>query len=269
MLKRPQIIGLSVAALVALVLVNLPSQTASRVKLAIGGLFLPLFGIGSSAQRASEAASMRVVPKSALISEVEKLREENTELRLQLQQFREAFRENEVLRAALGWQSKSPWKVRLARVITRDPANWWRTLQINLGSADGVTRNMPVVTSDGLAGRIDQVGLNYSRVVLLGDPQCRVAALVENDKRDTGIIAPGEATVLDESLVELTYLSRLSVVAPGQRVVTSGLGGIFPKGIPIGHVVDTNSIDYGLYLEARVKLIADLREMEEVWVLYP
>jgi rod shape-determining protein MreC len=104
--------------------------------------------------------------------------------------------------------------------------------------------------------------------VLLGDPKCRVAAMVENAKRDTGIIAPGEPTVLDESILQMTYLSRLSQISPGQRVVTSGLGGIFPKGIPIGHIVEMTSIGYGLYLEARVKLVADLREMEEVWVIF-
>jgi rod shape-determining protein MreC len=80
---------------------------------------------------------------------------------------------------------------------------------------------------------------------------------------------PGESSVLDESIVEMTYISRLAQILPGQRVVTSGLGGIFPKGIPIGNILDVNSIGYGLYLETRVKLIADLRELEEVWVIFP
>ena len=255
--------------MVALILFNLPTHTTSRLKLALNSLFLPLFGLAGSAQKAGDAGGMRILPKGVLISEVEKLRKENQELKLQLMQRDEAARENENLRKALGWQQRSPWKVRLARVIARDPANWWRTMEIDLGSNAGVSKNMPVTTSDGLIGRVDEVAPNYSRVVLLGDPKCRVAALIENAKRDTGIIAAGEATVLDESIVQMTYLSRLSQISPGQRVVTSGLGGIFPKGIPIGYVVETTSIGYGLYLEARVKLIADLREMEEVWVIFP
>ena len=105
--------------------------------------------------------------------------------------------------------------------------------------------------------------------MLLGDPKCQVPAVVDNATRDTGILMPGEASVLDESIVQLTYLSRNSQAIPGQKVFTSGLGGIFPKGIPIGQIIETNSVDYGLYLEARVKLSADLREIEEVWVLYP
>ena len=255
-------------AVVALILFNLPTQTTSRLKLAINSIFLPLFGLAGSAQKAGDAGGMRILPKGVLIGEVEKLRGENQELKLQLMQRDEAVRENENLRKALGWQQRTSWKVRLARVVTRDPANWWRTMEIDLGSNAGVSRNMPVVTSEGLVGRVDEVGPNVSRVVLLGDPKCRVAAMVENAKRDTGIIAPGEPTVLDESILQMTYLSRLSQISPGQRVVTSGLGGIFPKGIPIGHIVEMTSIGYGLYLEARVKLVADLREMEEVWVIF-
>ena len=72
-----------------------------------------------------------------------------------------------------------------------------------------------------------------------------------------------------ESIVEMTYLLRNSEAIPGQRVHTSGMGGIFPKGIPIGEIIQTNAVGFGLYLEARVKLSADMRELEEVWVLMP
>ena len=253
----------------ALILFNLPASTTSRLKLSLSGIFLPLFGLAGSAQKATESTALRVLPKSTLVAEVEKLRHENADLKLQLMQREEAVRENDSLRKAVSWQQRAPWKVRLARVITREPANWWRTLQIDLGSNTGVSKNMPVVTEQGLIGRIDEVSPGYSRVVLIGDPKCRVAAMVENAARNTGFILPGEATVLDESIVDMTYISRLGQITPGQRVVTSGLGGIFPKGIPIGNVVDVNSIGYGLYLDARVKLIADTRELETVWVIFP
>ena len=82
-------------------------------------------------------------------------------------------------------------------------------------------------------------------------------------------ITPRVTTVLDESIVEMTYITRHSQAIPGQKVFTSGLGGIFPKGIPIGHITDTNSVGYGLYIEARVKLSANLQELEEVFVLFP
>ena len=269
MMKRPQVLVLTAAVLLALVMLNLPGQAASRIKLAISGLFLPLFGVASSTETLGESAGLRALPKGVLIAEVEQLRRENEELKLRISEANEVARENDTLRQALSWQPRVPWRRRLARVISRDPANWWRTLQIDVGSRDGVIKNLPVVTPSGLVGRVDDAGLFSSRVVLLGDPQCRVAAVVDNPSRDKGVIAPGEASILDESIVELTYLLRNSEAIPGQKVHTSGLGGVFPKGIPIGEIVQTNSVGYGLYMEAQVKLAANLRELEEVWVLMP
>jgi rod shape-determining protein MreC len=270
MLKRPQILLLSAALLLVIVLLNLPSQAASRIKLAISGIFLPLFGLAGSAQKLGDSAGLRAVPKGVLIAEVEQLRRENEELKLQVAEAKEVERENEVLRKAVSWQPRIPWRRRLARVVSRDPANWWRTLQIDAGTRDGIVSNLPVVTPDGLVGRIDEVGLFTSRVVLLGDPKCKVAAIVDSPTRDTkGVIMPGEASILDESIVEMRYLTANSTAIPGQKVHTSGLGGIFPKGIPIGEIIRTNSVDFGLYMEAQVKLSANLNELEEVWVLLP
>jgi len=269
MLKRPHYAALGAVVLLALILLNLPPQTSSRLKLWVGTVFLPMFGLAGSAQRAGEAAGQRVLSKATLIRQVEDLRATNELLRIEAMQWREAARENDVLRAAVGWQKQSPWKTRLARVVTRDPANWWRSIQIDLGSEDGLARNLPVVTGAGLVGRVEEVGAHYARVLLVGDPNCQVSALVENATRDNGIIGPGEGSVLDQSIVEITYVSRQSRIETGQRVVTSGLGGVFPRGIPIGTVLEVASANHGLYLEARVKLLADLRQLEEVFVLVP
>ena len=126
---------------------------------------------------------------------------------------------------------------------------------------------MPVITDAGLVGRVSSVSLTRAQVILVGDPNCRVSALVENSARDMGVLLAGGT--LDTSLVELTYLASSANLKPGQSVITSGLGGIFPKGIPIGQVVDSRSVEYGLYTDARVKLNANLGSLEQVWVLFP
>ena len=104
------------------------------------------------------------------------------------------------------WAGKpqASWKLKLARVVLRDPANWWRTVQIDLGSRDGLRVNLPVLTTDGLVGRVSSVSLTRSQVTLLGDPNCKVAARVENETRDTGVIGPSGP--LETELVELGYL---------------------------------------------------------------
>src|SRR5579863_116252 len=113
--------------------------------------------------------------------------------------------ENDRLRALVGWEKQQPWKFRLAQVVTRDPANWWRTVEIDLGSRDGMTTNMAVLTMDGLVGRISSVGYTRSQVILVGDPKCRVSALVKDPAQDTGILSASGP--LDSSLADLTYLS--------------------------------------------------------------
>jgi rod shape-determining protein MreC len=90
---------------------------------------------------------------------------------------------------------------------------------------------------------------------------------VENAARDTGVLLASGP--LDTSLVQLTYLASSANLKSGQNVITSGLGGIFPKGIPIGQIVDARSVEFGLYTEARVKLNANLGSLEQVWVLFP
>jgi len=107
-------------------------------------------------------------------------------------------------------------------------------------------------------------------VVLVGDPDCRVAVLVGDEKsREQGVIAPASSSPLDNTLVELSYLSRNAKLAAGQSVVTSGLGGIFPKGIVVGQIADFRSVGYGLYKEALVRLAVKMTRLEEVFVMMP
>jgi rod shape-determining protein MreC len=267
MLKRSHYIALALAVLVTLILLNLPGQAAVRLKLAIGSLFLPLFGLANSTHQLADNAGEAIVPRKDLLKQNDSLRRENQEFGLRELQEAESRRENNRLRHLIGWQQKAPWKLKLANVVLREPANWWRTVQIDLGSRDGVQVNLPVLTPEGLVGKILTVGLTRSQVVLLGDPNCKISALVENDTRNMGIIE--SAGPFDGSLLTLDYLSKDATLKPGENVVSSGLGGIFPKGIPIGKIVDSRQVEDGLYTEARVRLAANLSGLEEVWVLFP
>jgi rod shape-determining protein MreC len=267
MLRRPHYIALGLIVLLTLVILNLPGQTTARLKLGIGSLFLPLFGLASSTQQVAGAMEDALVPPRELLRLNNGLRRENQQLRLQAMQSEETARENARLRQLMGWQRQTPGKFKLAKVVLREPANWWRTVQIDLGSRDGLRVNLPVLTTDGLVGRISSVSLTRSQVTLLGDPNCKVSARVENETRDTGII--GASGPLETELVELGYLSRSANLKPSQKVVTSGEGGVFPKGIPIGRIVDVQPVDYSSRTEARVKLAANLNALEEVWVMFP
>ncbi|HAO77618.1 MAG TPA: rod shape-determining protein MreC [Verrucomicrobia subdivision 3 bacterium] len=268
MFKQKNYLALGAVVFVAVLVLSLPTRATSRLKLAVGSWFLPLFGLAGAAQQLPADLADSVLPRRELLKQIDNLRRENQQFKTQAVQTAAMARENDQLRALFNWQKQSPWKLKLANVVMRDPANWWHTAQIDLGSRNGLTNNLAVLSPDGfLVGRISSVGLTRSQIILIGDPNCHVSALVENAAHDIGVLTVSGP--LDTSLVQLTYLASGANLKSGQNVVTSGLGGVFPKGIPIGQIVDARSVEYGLYTEARVKLNADLGSLEQVWVLFP
>lgn len=267
MLKQKNYLALGAVVLVVLLIFSLPPRATGRIKLAIGSLFLPLLGLANTAQQLPVVAADAVLSRRELLQLTARLRKENDQLKVMSLQTGAMTRENDQLRAALGWQRQAPWKLKLANIVLRDPANWWRTIEIDVGTRDGVVENLPVLVAEGLVGRVSSVGLTRSQVVLLGDPNCKASALVDNPAHDTGIISANGP--LNNSLAELTYLSGSASLKPGQNVITSGLGGIFPKGIPIGQIVDSRPVEFGLYTEARVKLNVNIGALEQVSVLMP
>jgi len=267
MLKRYDTIAPGIVALAAAMILSLPVRAGSALKLAVSSLFLPLFGLANAAQQLPAELAGSVLPRGELLREMDGLRRENQELKVRELQAGALARENEQLRTLLGWQHQQPWRLKLANVVTREPANWWRSLEIDLGKRDGISPNLTVLTAQGLVGRVSSVGFTRSQVILIGDPNCRVSAMVENAAQDTGILSASGP--LDNSLADMTYLSSGANLKSGQQVVTSGMGGIFPRGIPVGQIMDAWQVESGLYAEARVKLNVDLGALEEVWVLMP
>ena len=267
MFRKKNYLALGAVTLLALLILSLPPRVTAHLKLTIGSLFLPLFGLANTTQQLPADLADSVLPRRELLQQIDRLRRENDQFKALAAQAAAIARENDQLRSLFGWQQQAPWKLKLANVVMRDPANWWRTVQIDLGSRDGLRENLPVLTAEGLVGRVSSVGFTRSQVVLMGDPDCHVSALVENPAHDTGIISASGP--LDTALVDLTYLSGNANLKPGQNVFTSGLGGIFPKGIPIGQVVYSWPVEFGLYTEARVKLLVNLGALEQVWVLFP
>ena len=256
--------------LTVFLLLALPESVRARLKSAIGGLFLPAIGISTTGQAALESLGQLGVrePESfptnqALGQAVDDpqsladLRMENAKLREEVNQFAKAK----------GWEQRIPWKSKLARIVGRDSFNWWRRIKINMGTNKEIRLNQPVVSVRGeLVGRISEVGPLTSWVLLVSDPNCRFSALLKESRNQGGIVAPRKYNA-NPRMVELTYLPNDVEVRPGQAVVTSGLGGGFPKEIPVGQVVDSWVSKDGLYTEARIRVHADLNQLESVRVL--
>lgn len=265
MFKRNSLIFIIIIILVLGCLLLMPEGVNSRLKVIIGSVFLPIFGISSSVQKVTDSSVNLTTPRSELLSKIQKLEDENRKLKIELMQMQSVWEENRLLRSNIGWQAQSPWKLKLARVIAREPSLWWKGFHIDLGSKDGIRPNLPVITPEGLVGRIGEVNVASSMVILLGDPKCRVSAVVP-EANDFGIIAPSQAEFFSGRYLDLEYLTKRNELKPGQAVYTSGLGGVFPRGIPIGRIVDIRSAD-GLYLKARLEVSANLNSLELVWVI--
>jgi rod shape-determining protein MreC len=266
MFKRSQYFALFLVVLFVVVLSRLPDGTAGTIKRFVGGMFLPLFGLAGASHDLVDKAGKSAIPRSLLVEENQLLQQTNQALAIRLQQYEEIWRENERLRRLIASQKQNRWNVKFARVITRDPANWWRSALIDVGSVDGIRTNQAVMTSEGLVGRVSAVGERRSHIVLLGDPELRVAAVVESS-RESGIIQTASSSPQENGMIDLDYLPGNSQTRPGESVFTSGDGGVFPKGLLIGKVVDTRSKDYGLSTDSRVKLAARIGSLEEVWVI--
>jgi rod shape-determining protein MreC len=268
MQNRTSYMVLGAVALLTLLLLKLPDRATGRLKLAVSSLFMPLFGLVGSMPAGGERAARGQLASPAVEQRLVALAQENKELRLQVQQAEAIARENQRLRRHLALPQTLPSPRKLARVVGRDPANWWRLIKIDAGARDRVSLHAPVFTAEGLVGRVIAVGIAQADVLLVGDPDCRVSVLVE-ETRDHGILGPASSRSVDDTLVDLSYLSRGSELKTGQAVVTSGYGGVYPKGLVVGHIVDFRSADFGLHTQARVRLAVNLGKLEEVWVKLP
>lgn len=193
---------------------------------------------------------MRLEDFAVLQAEVNQLKSENKSLR-ELTEKEESLRDYSPLHAT---------------VIARNPDQWEEKIIINKGTSHGVQKNMAVMTATGLIGKVTLVTPFTSEVELLytNNSNYRVSALVQGENNDVYGLIEG----YDEERNEL-ILKRIDSslkVEKGELVVTSGLGGIFPKGIPIGKVTEVTTDDFGLTKLAYVKPSADFSLLENVVV---
>ncbi|MBK7978020.1 MAG: rod shape-determining protein MreC [Deltaproteobacteria bacterium] len=168
---------------------------------------------------------------------------------------------NKRLRALLGFKERAGLPSVAAEVIGEDLGAESRTLLIDKGRHDGIHRNAAVVTEAGVVGKVSELGDVTSRVLLLVDHRSAVDGLVQRTRAKTVVRGSG----LPQA--SLDYLERREDVRAGDLVVTSGYGGIFPKGLRIGTVEHVEAAPFGLFQRAELKPAVEFGRLEEVLVL--
>lgn len=196
------------------------------------------------------------------------VRKENISLKHQMAQLEskearlaELEVENQHLRSLLDLKEALGMKAVAADVIGNDATGLSRTLVLSEGSNDGLQRNMAVISTQGVVGKIIAVSPDASRVLLIDDHNSALDAF-DQRSRARGIVAG----VVDDGLT-MKYVDRTDDVKPGDTVVTSGMDGIFPRGLLIGRIVQVSQKGPGLFLKIKVKPAVDFSRLEQILVL--
>ncbi|HEV8243076.1 MAG TPA: rod shape-determining protein MreC [Nitrospirales bacterium] len=186
--------------------------------------------------------------------QIARLQEENARLR-------ESAAATSRLRDLLELKEHLPYPTLAAQVIGRDPTNWYRSVIINKGAKEGLTVDMGVLSPAGVVGRIVKVYDHLSIVLLIIDQNNAVTGLVQRT-RDEGIV---EGT--ERGLARIKYLPLLSTVKVGDQVVTSGLAGGFPRGLPVGTITKIERREAELFLSAEIAPDGDFTKIDEVLII--
>lgn len=173
----------------------------------------------------------------------------------------EAIFANERLKKLLELKSSLQVASVAANVIGEDSAPWYRTIVIDRGGVDGLVEGQPVVATSGIVGRLIKVSPNSARVLLLTDHSSSIAAMIQRSR------ARGVVKGKGGGACSLEFALREEDVKVGDAVITSGIGGIFPKGIAIGEVSMVRKGEYGMFQSVDIKPAVNISRLEEVLVL--
>ncbi len=216
-------------------------------------------------------------------AEVTRLQAEVAALQVSNQVLSDKTVENSRLREMLGFQAASQYELLPCRVVSRDPSSWWDSVQINVGwetnkeldrkfhGKYSLTSDQPVVSPRGVVGKTGVVSGDITDVILMVNQNCSISATVDGT-HDQGIVKGQGNFEEGKPRVLVDYLPKESQVAPGQFIVTSGLGPYFPAGLRLGTVVEVPPVQnafptFGLYRQAILEPTADLNQLDELFIV--
>ncbi len=194
-------------------------------------------------------------------NEYKRLSRDLNSLKARMVGFDEVIKENTRLEGLLEFKRKLVYSSVAANIIGRDPSYWNSTIIIDKGKQDGLKVNQPVVNAQGVVGKIAEVGVDSSKVMLLTDPQFSVAGLIQNP-REFGLVSGSL-----QGICRISYLDKKARVHLGDLVITSKLSSSFPEGILIGEVIQINDHLRNPSLEGVLKPSVNFSQIEEVLVI--
>lgn len=195
-----------------------------------------------------------------IFKENKRLREELTKVKTRITVLEEQAAENQRLRSLLGFGQDFSYHLLPARVIAREPSHLYRSMVINAGKKQGIGLYMPVVTKDGVVGKVIQTLPNMSLAQILKDPSARTSVMVKRT-RFVGILETENGRNFF-----IRFRNHVDV-QPGDTIITSGLGGIYPKGLSMGQITKITNNHDPLFKKAFLRPSVDFEHLEEVFVI--
>lgn len=268
--KRWQLVLVIVLAILLIALAVLTSgqrDNLTKIEGVVGDIISPVQGFMYRVATSVSQFFKSINEKQQLSEQYEILKNRVAQLEQQQLEMDEVIRENQRLKRLLDFkEEKDDFLVEGVRITGKNPGNWLNTMTIDKGSNHGVIVNMAVINDQGLIGRVIETGGNWATVRTIVDGQSSVSAIIERT-RDNGMVKGNNTLIFEDGLCRMINLPLDSDVVVGDRVITSGLGEIFPKGIPIGEVIEVLDEERDMYKTAIIRPDVDFMRLEEVLII--
>lgn len=203
-------------------------------------------------------AAGRLIPFAGFRQENARLRGEIGLLKRKLEESALVLDENQRLKEILGFRKAIPFTTTPAETIGRDPSNWSNSIIIDKGASHGIKQNKAVLSTEGLVGRVLEVGRYSSRILLITDPNSKVGVVIQRNRQGGMLVGRPDGKC------KMIYIALDSDAVKGDKVITAGLGTIFPRGILVGEIVEVGKEPGRLYKYAIIRTAQDMSKLEEV-----
>lgn len=265
--KHPTVIAL-IVVVIALIFFANAFRGGTPVEDAVGSTVSPVMGGFAGFTRNVGNWFRTVFGISDIQRENAVLKEQVERLQSEAATTREFQKENERLKRIANYvEENDDYDTITAPVISKNQGYWFDTFLIGAGRNAELTEGMPVVTPDGLVGRISEVNANWSKVESIIDPICQLSGIVERT-RDYVVVQGDTQIGADESVCNVNYVPIDNDLLPNDQIKTSGLNGIYPKGLLIGTILSTSRVgEVGGERSAQLKPAVDFSMLEEVMVI--
>ncbi len=264
--NKPLVITVILVIIIFVLLISTANmQNVSGGQTVAGGVFVPVQRFFYQMTDNISSFFQKTFNTTDLAKENQDLKEQLANLKSELADYDELQKENQRLSALLEYkQAQTNYQFKVAGIVAKDPGIWFDSFTINVGTSDGVAVDMPVVTPDGVVGRIEEVGLNWSKVMTVIDGRSGISSQIERT-RDVGSVRGRMQSEPSDPLLDMDFLPIDTDIQVGDNVLTSGIGGIYPKGLTIGQVVEVGQ--QGNQKKVVVKSAVNFRNLEEVMVM--